>query len=285
MFEIRLRKRLSGTEGDFDLELDLSIGDSEFISFFGPSGSGKTTILRCLAGLTDPDEGFIKCGDTIWYDSTKKINLSPQKRNVGLVFQEYALFPHFTVKENLEYALEKNQKSKKIIDELLEISELKELSDRKPEKLSGGQKQRLALARAFVRKPSILLLDEPMSALDRTTRKKIQNEILKLYQRFDVPVIIVSHDMCEVFRMAKKVILLNRGKITRSGSFSAIFESEEEGKTSEFLGEIISVQKAKSTYIFTILVEGRIIKLSASDNEIENIDPSRLQYIKYTESR
>ena len=273
MFEIKLKKRLSGTGGDFDLNLNLSIVEDDFISLFGPSGSGKTTVLRCIAGLTDPDEGFIKFGNKVWFDSAKKINLTPQERNVGLVFQEYALFPHFTVRENLEYALDKGQ-DRKIIDELLYISDLKELSDSKPQRLSGGQKQRLALARAFVRKPSILLLDEPMCALDRSTRRKIQIEILKLYKRYNIPIIIVSHDMTDVFKLAQKTVMLENGKIMNSGTFSEMFNKESDRK-SEFVGEIISVQKNNGIYIFTILVNENLIKLSVSDNEIENINTSQ----------
>ena len=148
-------------QGKESLALDLNIAKGEFIALFGRSGAGKTTFLRILAGLTQPQEGYIEVGGEVWYDSRKKINLRVQQRRTGFVFQESSLFPHMTVRENLEYACDDDNAAGSI-REWIDILGLKGLEGQKPDKLSGGQKQRAALARALVNRPKILLLDEPL---------------------------------------------------------------------------------------------------------------------------
>jgi molybdate transport system ATP-binding protein len=217
MIKISVKKMLFSPGGEMSLDVDIEIKRGELITLYGPSGAGKTTLLRMLCGLTNPDSGTISVEEETWCDVEKKINLKPQQRNVGIVFQDYALFPNMTVQENLEYALKKKQPSA-IVGELLELMELTQLRDKKPSLLSGGQRQRVALARAIVRKPKILLLDEPMSALDTALRLKIQDYILQIHSQFKLTTILVSHDIFEVLRLSKHVYLLEGGKIIDHGA-------------------------------------------------------------------
>jgi molybdate transport system ATP-binding protein len=169
-----------------------------------------------LSGLSSPDEGHISLHDQICFDSKKNFNLRPQLRDIGIVFQDYALFPNMTVKENLDYALTRGE-SQSIVDDLLELMELTNLYNKKPALLSGGQRQRVALARALVRKPAVLLMDEPMSALDTALRLKIQDYIIKIHHQYRLTTILVSHDILEVVRLSKHVFLLERGRIISQG--------------------------------------------------------------------
>jgi molybdate transport system ATP-binding protein len=216
MIELSIKKRLLASKGYMHLNVNFEISMGQLVTLYGPSGAGKTTILRMLCGLAVPDEGKIKVSGETWFDSTSRINIKPQIRNVGIVFQDYALFPNMTVKENLEYALEKNQ-PRTIVSELLDLMELSSLADHKPAVLSGGQQQRVALARAIVRKPRVLLLDEPMSALDTTLRLKIQDYILKVHRQYNLTTILVSHDIIEVIRLSQHVFMIENGLIVNQG--------------------------------------------------------------------
>ena len=173
MIEIFLQKKLNASSGDMLLEVKTNIEQGQFVTLYGKSGAGKTSTLRMLAGLLKPDSGKISIHGNLLLDTSNQINLSPQKRKIGFVFQDYALFPNMTIIENLSFALNKNQ-DKKILDELIEIMEIGDLRNQKPHRLSGGQQQRVAVARALVQKPALLLLDEPLSALDEEMRNKIQ---------------------------------------------------------------------------------------------------------------
>jgi molybdate transport system ATP-binding protein len=225
MIQIAIKKKLFSALGGMMLDVDFTIQEGQLITLYGPSGAGKTTVLRTLCGLSVPDEGFISVSGLPWLDSKKKINLKPQQRDVGIVFQDYALFPNLTVRENLRYALKKNQ-SDLIVNELLELMELTNLHDKRPDLLSGGQRQRVALARAIVRRPKILLLDEPMSALDTTLRVKIQDYILRVHEQFQLTTILVSHDIMEVIRLSNRVLLMDHGKIIRQGGPADILPVE-----------------------------------------------------------
>ena len=217
MIHVAIKKRLFSAKGEMNLDVDFEINTRELVTLYGPSGAGKTSILRMLCGLSIPDNGSIVVEGETWFNSAKKINLKPQQRNVGIVFQDYALFPNMTVKENLAYARDKTQ-SNKIINELLELTELTNLAHVKPDFLSGGQRQRVALARAIVRQPKILLLDEPMSALDTLLRLKIQDYILRVHEQFHLTTLLVSHDILEVIRLSKHVFHVDHGKIICQGA-------------------------------------------------------------------
>lgn len=171
-----------------------------------------------------PDDGVISIGNETWYNSDSRTNLNTQFRNIGMVFQEYSLFPNMTVRENLSYALTKGQDAN-IIDELLAIAGLSSLEDKKPTLLSGGQKQRVALTRALVRKPKVLLLDEPLSALDTEMRNKLQEYILRFHKEFGLTTILVSHDYPEIMRMSSRVLVLEGGRIVRDCSPAALITS------------------------------------------------------------
>jgi len=216
MINLNISKKLSGANGELNLQFNTKILPREFVTIYGPSGAGKTSVIRMLAGLLEPDGGHIEVDDNIWFDKEKKINVKPQLRNIGIIFQEYSLFPNMTVRGNLEFALEKNQ-SKKIVNELLRLTELEQLHDKKPGLLSGGQKQRVALARALIRKPKLLLLDEPLSALDTEMQVKLQDYILQVHQQFNLTTILVSHDLNEVIKMSKRVLVLEEGQIKKDG--------------------------------------------------------------------
>ena len=264
MIRLSLKKTLLGSLGKFDLEIDLTIQDNEFFAIYGKSGSGKTTILRMIAGLEKPEEGFISFNRIVYFDSNKKIHLPPQRRNVGFVFQNYALFPHMTVLENLEYAAENHRK--KQIKELLELLDLYQLKDRYPNALSGGQQQRVALARALVRNPKILLLDEPLSALDPYTRTRLQDEITKIHRYYGLTTILVSHDKPEVFKLSNRVLILEDGKISKLGKPHEIFLNKRTSGKYSFIGTIIDIKTTDIIQIITIETKGEIIEVVSSED-------------------
>jgi len=209
------------------------------VAVYGKSGVGKTTLLRMLAGLAAADKGSIYTDDTCWLDSGKGIDLPPQKRRVGFVFQDYALFPNMTVFENLKFA----NSNLKLIDELLEATELKKLKYRKPQTLSGGQQQRVALARALVMQPSILLLDEPLSALDNELRQNMQALIAKLHKTYQMTTIMVSHDVPEVLSLADKVLVLEHGKAIISNEPVDYFKEQNMLNQLQLVGEVLQINE------------------------------------------
>ena len=271
MIQINIKKTLNTADGKIDLVVDKTIENGDFLTLFGKSGSGKTTLLRILAGLETPQNGKIIVDDEVWFDSEKKINLPPQKRGVGFVFQDYALFPNMTVRENLEFAL-KNKNEKDKVDEILEIMEIENLSLMKPEHLSGGQKQRVAVARTLMTNPKILLLDEPLSALDSAMRLKLQDELHSIHQRFHITSILVSHDISEVFRLSNRVFKINLGQIIDDGNPSEVFANQNISGKFKIVGEVLSIKKSDILYIVEILAHNEIIKVTAMKHEIENLN-------------
>jgi len=221
MLKIDIQRAMLSAEGKTNLEIDTVISDNELLCLFGHSGAGKTTLLRILAGLTKPDKGRIVFNDTVWFDSEKKINLPPQQRNVGYMFQDYALFPNMTVEKNISFG--QKIKNKEEVDKLLELFDLNILRNQHPDKLSGGQKQRVALARALAAKPNLLLLDEPLSALDFEMRLSLQHEIRKAHDLLNTLTVMVSHDLQEVFHLASSVIMLKNGTVIKRGAPAEIF--------------------------------------------------------------
>lgn len=232
MISIDVRKKIHTTDGVISLDLELEIGDAEFLAVSGVSGAGKTTLLRMMAGLVRPDEGRIVSGGRVWFDSEKRIDLKPWKRRTGFVFQEYSLFPNMTVRQNIEYAGNDREK----VEELIRLTDLSELADTMPSRLSGGQKQRVALARAIAAEPEILLLDEPLSALDPDMRKKLGKEIAGIHELFKIPVFLVSHDREEIMNLAKRVVVIDKGKIVSDGQPDAIFNARKKVKCLFFAG-------------------------------------------------
>lgn len=212
------------TERPIPLDLAFSVRGGEVTALFGASGSGKTTVLRTIAGLWRPDNGRVICDGTPWYDSARRIFVPPHRRRVGLVFQDYALFPHMTALENVMAALNHlaPHEREKRARELLGLVHLEGLERRRPAELSGGQKQRVAVARALAREPEVLLLDEPFSALDRAVRAGLYAEIEAIRTRLACPIVLVTHDFDEVARLADRVIVLERGRIIAEGDVGTI---------------------------------------------------------------
>ncbi|HRW99935.1 MAG TPA: ATP-binding cassette domain-containing protein, partial [Cyclobacteriaceae bacterium] len=247
---LRLAKDLRGVSGILKINIDLEIEAGKLVTLYGESGVGKTSILRMISGLLQPDEGLIQVGDATWFDSSKKINSKPQKRDVGLVFQDYALFPNMTIRENLEFATDKDDP---VIDELLSLMELEDLQDRKSDTLSGGQKQRVALARALVRKPKLLLLDEPLSALDRKMRAKLQEYILSVHRKFELTTILVSHETTEIFKLSDEVLVLKEGSITFRDTPAKLFSGNSLSGKFKFTGEVVNIEREGVVYIVSVL--------------------------------
>ena len=270
MIEIDIIKPLYTADGIINLKVNKKINKGDFLTLFGKSGSGKTTLLRILAGLETPKSGKIVVDKEIWFDSSKKINLAPQKRDVGFVFQDYALFPNMSVKKNLEFAL-KNKNEIKKVDEILEIMEIKNLSNMKPELLSGGQKQRVALARTLMTNPKILLLDEPLSALDTTMRLKLQDELSLIHQKFNITSILVRHDISEVFKLSNRVFKINLGEIEEDGTPNELFSNQKISSKFKIVGEILSIKKSDILYIIEILSNNEVVKATAVEDEIKDL--------------
>jgi molybdate transport system ATP-binding protein len=268
--ELDIRKKLHASLGEFVLELQLCIEDGEFIALFGQSGAGKTTLLRCIAGLAEPDEGHIRMNGETWFDSRKKINLPPQRRRVGFMFQDYALFPNMSVRGNLEFALRLGR-SRLRVDELIEMMALGALQHRKPVALSGGQQQRVALARALISEPRLLLLDEPFSALDQQTRLRLQDEVLRLQRHFGVAAVMVSHEVSEVYKLARRVMVIEHGGIVREGLPAEIFAAGQGGGKFCFAGEVLAIEASDVVFTVTLLVGNQVVRVIATADEAQCI--------------
>jgi len=201
------------------LDAGLACGRGEVLALVGPSGSGKSTLLRCIAGLHTPAEGRIECDGETWLDTARNKNLSTARRRIGMVFQNYALFPHLSALENVLEGMDdpSSSGSRKRARDLLRKVHLDGLDLRRPHQLSGGQQQRVAVARALSRDPHVLLLDEPFSAVDRATREKLYGELAELRRDLSMPVILVTHDLEEAVMLADRMTILSRGKSLQSG--------------------------------------------------------------------
>jgi len=215
MIDFHLTKALHTAAGPRTLDVALTLAPGELVALSGPSGAGKTTLLRLLAGLSKPDGGFLTFDGQPWYDHARRQWLPPPQRPLGFVFQDYALFPNMTVRQNLAFAAEGQPDGRRIVGELLELLELTELAERRPAVLSGGQQQRVALARALARRPRLLLLDEPLSALDLPTRLRLQDALAEVHRQFKLTTILISHDPAEIARLADRVVELELGRVLR----------------------------------------------------------------------
>ncbi|CAM5763473.1 Spermidine/putrescine import ATP-binding protein PotA [Labrys miyagiensis] len=223
--------------------LDFHVGRGEFVSLLGPSGSGKTTLLMMLAGFEAPSSGALKV------DGVRVENLPPHKRNMGVVFQNYALFPHMTIAENVAFPLKMRGVGRaerdSRVSRALDLVRLGHLKERKPSQLSGGQQQRIALSRALVYEPKVVLMDEPLSALDKQLREHMQLEIRELHRNLGLTVIFVTHDQGEALTMSDRVAVLNLGKIEQLDTPSGLYDRPRTRFVAEFIGE-------------TNLLEGRV---------------------------
>lgn len=267
-------KHLQGVNGAFALETNLQIDRGEFVALYGPSGVGKTTLLRCLAGLDHPTSGEIHVQaqgqNQTWFDDKQRIQLAPQHRRVGYMFQDYALFPNMTVRDNIAFGL-RNGADKQRVDELLAMMELGGLQHHRPAILSGGQKQRVALARVLVSEPEMLLLDEPLSALDPTIRASLQDEILKLQRSLGITTIMVSHDVGEVYKLASRVLVMEAGKIVQQGTPVEVFSAGQTSGKFRFTGEILVIEAMDVMFALTVLVGNQIVRVVAMPDEASDL--------------
>ena len=264
MIKIDISKKLHGSIGEMDLNVNLQIKQGEFVALAGLSGSGKTTLLRILAGLEEA-KGTININNTFWLND--KFCLPSQKREIGFVFQDYALFPNFSVLDNLLYV----KKDKELANYLLKMTELEELKNRFPQTLSGGQKQRVSLCRALMNRPKILLMDEPLSALDSNMRTKLQNEILTLHKEFNTTTIMVSHDPSEIYRLANRVVTLNFGKIINEGLPKDVLLKTKGSQKFSFEGELLDIIKVDVIHIAIISIGQQLVEVVVSREEAKNL--------------
>ena len=219
---------------------------SSLTVLFGPSGSGKTTTLRCLAGLERPGRGHIRLGDDTWFDSDRRIFLPPQQRRIGYLFQEHALFPHLNVTHNIGYGLgalgraERQQRVK----EITELLGLSGLGHRYPGQISGGEGQRVALARALVCRPRLLLLDEPLSALDVPLREQLRRELRRSLTQLGIPAVLVTHDRVEALSLADYVVVFDEGRVRQGGPVEEVFSKPADLTVARIVG-VDTVERAK----------------------------------------
>lgn len=209
-------------------------------TLFGPSGCGKTTILRCLAGLERPNDGCIESATETWFDANRGICLTPQQRDIGFLFQDYALFPHLTVADNIGYGLRykgtPQEHIKTRVTEMLQLFELDGLEQRTPHQISGGQQQRVALARVLARRPKLLLLDEPLSALDASLREQLRTQLRRLLAKFQIPVVVVTHDRTEAIALSDQIIVMESGRIRQTGTVQDVITRPNDLSVARIVG-------------------------------------------------
>jgi len=270
MISLCVHKALRSASGRLDLKVEAGLTTGSIIALYGISGAGKTSLLRMIAGLMKPDAGSIRMNDETWFDAAQNVNLAPQKRNIGMVFQDYALFPNLTVEGNLRYALRKSD-NQETLNTILERFELGALKNEKPAMLSGGQQQRVALARALIQSPGLLLLDEPLSALDYSLRKNLQEYITEVNRSKGTTVILVSHDLGEIFRVAHEVLVIEEGRISRQGAPRDVFSQQQISGKFRFTGEILSIDREDVIYVAQVLIGQDVVKVVVDPGEVDEL--------------
>jgi len=264
MIKINIKKALHGVNGAMSLDIDLDIKQGEFIALTGPSGSGKTTLLRILAGL-EVAEGQIEVNKSVWLKNNKSIKA--QKRSIGFMHQENALFLNMSVLQNLLFVT----KDLNLALHLLSLTELTELKDRYPKTLSGGQKQRVSLCRAMMRKPDILLLDEPLSALDAKMRIQLQSEILSLHKEFNTTTIMVSHEPSEIYKLSTRTIVLENGQIIKDGKTKEVLLKSQGSQKFSFEGELLELKEVDVIIIAIVAIGQQIVEIVVSKKEAQEL--------------
>ena len=260
---VDVRKRHAGGP-EIAAALRLPLDTHSVTVLFGPSGAGKTTVLRLIAGLDTPDAGSIRCGDRVWYDGARGINVTPQLRRVGYLSQDYAIFPHLTVRGNVGYGARGATVDN--VQDLLARFELSELADRYPRQLSGGQLQRVALARALAAEPRLLLLDEPLSALDAPTRLRMRADLRQLLASVQVPAIVVTHDRTEALVLGDSIAIMIDGKLRQAGAVESVFDCPADAEVAAAVGvETICPARVVSRNAGLVTVEIAHARLVAVD--------------------
>ncbi len=250
-------------------ELEIPSDPPRVSILFGRSGSGKTTILRCLAGLDSITSGKIRYGDQTWEDKSSRRFLAPQKRSVGYLFQDYALFPHLTARANIAYGLRAMEKlaRERRLEETSSMLGLDKLLDRRPGQLSGGQQQRVALARVLVRQPDLLLLDEPFSSLDASTREEVRSQLARLLRTLSIPAIVVTHDWVDALTLGDEMIVISDGRILQSGSPQEVLTRPQHREVAEAVGVETVAKGSLETR------EGGVAVLRVGSCQLVAVDP------------
>ncbi len=263
MIDINIEKTLQGSSKDMQLSIDLQIQEQEFVAISGKSGSGKTTLLRVLAGL-ESAKGTISVFGKHWLDGHH--TLAVQKRQIGFVFQDYALFENMSVEQNLLYVAQ----DKELARHLLELTELSSLAQRLPARLSGGQKQRVSLCRALMKRPKLLLMDEPFSALDPSMRLKLQHDILRLHKEFATTTLFVTHDPSEIYKLAQRVVVLEDGKMIQDGTPKDVLLKTKGSQKFSLQGEILEIYKADVIYVAVVAIGQQIVEVVLDGHEAQS---------------
>ncbi len=255
---------------EFRLRADFEIPYEKITALFGPSGAGKSSILRLISGLEKADGGMIRKGEEVWYDESQAINIPPQQRSVGFVFQDFALFPHLTVEKNVAYGI----KERKRLAEAKDLLSLVGLSGYKryyPHQLSGGQKQRVALIRALARRPDILLLDEPLSALDWETRRQLQEDLKRIIKQLRITTLYVTHDVTEVYKLADYVIVLESGRVVKRGTPEDIFMGRKLSTRIQVVGKVVDIESDSIMAAVTVMHEDQYFKTIIDTEEVQRM--------------
>jgi len=269
MLYVNIRKKLN----DFTLDIQFET-NNETLALLGPSGSGKSMTLKCIAGIEKPDEGEIILNDRILFSSRKKINLPPQKRKIGLLFQNYALFPNMTLEENIKIAVSKKHKDKdRIVKEFINRFSLEGLENSYPYELSGGQQQRAALARMLVNEPELIMLDEPFSALDDHLKWQMEQELINLLNEQKMNSIFVSHNRDEAYRISDKIAVLESGKILSLGTKDELFNNPKSVNVAKILGcsNISRIEKIDEKEVYAIDWDMKLICKRFVDENVKYI--------------
>ncbi|EAH8750256.1 ATP-binding cassette domain-containing protein [Campylobacter jejuni] len=263
MIKININHPMNTAKGRLDLNFKKDIESGKITALFGESGAGKTTLLKIIAGLIRPEFGCIEVDNELWFDSSKNFSLALQKRKIGFVFQDYALFPNMNVKENIAYAAS----SKAKVGELLALMGLENLAKIYPKHLSGGQAQRVALARALAREPKILLLDEPLSALDFKMRANLQDELAKILEYFKISTLLISHDLAEIYKLSHRILELKNGKIIKDFPKNEFFTHSSISAKLRLSATLLEIKKSDILVVLTLLLNQDIIKITLSEEE------------------
>ena len=265
MLKVHIKKKFPG------FCLDIAFEHEEgFLGILGASGSGKSMTLKCIAGIETPDEGIIIVNNRVLFDSEKKINLTPQQRRVGYMFQNYALFPNMTVAENIGVGIHDKKERKLEVERQIERFQLAGLEKHYPAQLSGGQQQRVALARMMAHKPELILLDEPFSALDGYLKEKLQHEMMEYLKDYTGDVLLVSHSRDDIYRFCPKVLAIDAGSVLQSGSLQEIFLNPVDYKVARLTG-CNNISPAKKAGEYEVYAADWDIKLKTSCPVAENI--------------
>lgn len=267
MLHANFRYPLLFAEGAATLTVHFELPEYSFTALCGPSGAGKTTVLRTLAGLVTPESGQISLNDQMWLDTEQRINYPPQQRSIGFVFQDYALFPNMTVRENLLFAA--RQRNDPFADELLSRLRLTAFAARKPQTLSGGQRQRVALARALVRRPTLLLLDEPLAALDARTAQQLREDLAQLHRELGTTTLLVSHNADDIRHLADRILFLEQGQLRDAPSALAPLPSVRVS------GQVLTLEQVNGLVIITLQTESGQLRLPVRPDAVTGVQPGQ----------